>query len=532
MYRKISQTSSPEPKHARRRSLDLFRRNRRVSEPVLDLSMKPKPGIEQDLRRGTDPPGSPGSEASEPLLGFVSPSGSRTEPSERVTESMQDSQTSSKTTPQKKRTESLPIITESGVLDPLLAHGRLISEAPSSLGVDPRVELEQLGQTSTVELLMKNQSVGQRVSTSPSSVDSDLYPKRSGSRRLSLQPFRMKSGTSESMLQINTETRSGPGRDTGLQPRRVSISPSSDNRLQPRRMSISPSREIKSQPRRVSISPSRDIDHKLSRVSSRGGGRRLSLDLFGFILDQSESAGPRVKVESKSSSRRPSLDMFRPQKQDPSEPHLYPGSQVKSQEEVRTNIYQLFNGDCARAHAINKDTSRDQRHQYPDGNHSNCCPDVPDCGLNSSGSGDNLSSEHKGCPGDASTATAHGQTPLNCRNKVSSKHGSRTREKCLNSYSAVRPGRRISYGPYTGTLYHRGIERGTQSGIPYSSKPTRRGSEQFGTRLYGYPGSPHGKQRVECACMHVCVLVSLDINSVCSFSSELGRTLVMTSTND
>ena len=440
MYRKISQSLSPEPKHQRRRSFDLFRRNRRVSEPALDLSMKSKPGIEPGLRRGTDPPGSPGSEASEPLLGSVSPSGSRAEPSERVTESMQDSQTSSKTTPQKKRTESLPIITESGVLDPLLAHGRLISEATSGLGVHPRVEWEQEDRTSTEgELQRRKKGAEQRVSTSQSSVDSDLHPKRSGARRFSLQPFRMKSGSSESMLRVNTENRSSPGRDNGLQPRRVSISPSRDKASQPRRMSISPSRDIDHRPRRVS--------------SSRGGGRRLSLDFFGFILDQSESGDPQAKVESRSSSRRPSLDLFRPQKHDPSEPQLYPGTQVKSQEEVRTNIYQLFYGDCARA--VNKDTSRDQDQQYPGGNYSNCSPDVPDCDLNNSDSGDKLSSEHKGWPGDASTPTAHIQTPQNCRNNVPSKHGSQTRGKCLNSYPAVRPGGRISHEPYTLTLGQR-----------------------------------------------------------------------------
>ena len=391
----------------RGQSLDLFRRNRRVSEPVLDLSMKPQPGIKPGLRRGTDSPGSPGSEASEPLLGFVSPSGSRTEPSERVTESMQDSQSSSKTTPQKKRTESLPIITESGVLDPLLAHWRLFSEASSGLGVHPRVEWEQEGQTSTeAELLTKKQRAGQRVSTSPSSKDSDLQTKRSGGRRFSLQPFRMNSGTSEFMLRVNTETRSSPGSDTGLQPRRVSISPSRDKASQPRRMSISPSRDINHRPRTFS--------------TSRGGGRRLSLDFFGFILDQSESGGPNVKVESRSSSRRPSLDLFRPQKQDPSEPQLYPGTQVKSQEDVRTNIYQLFYGDH-RPSAINKNTSRDQHLQDPDGNHSNCCPDVADCDLNNSDSGDKLSSEHKGWPGDPSAPTAHAKTPLNCRNNVPTK---------------------------------------------------------------------------------------------------------------
>ena len=492
MYRKISQTSSPEHKHTRRRSLDLFRRNRRVSEPVLDLSMKPQPGIEPGLRRGTDLPGRPGSEASEPLLGFVSRSGSRREPSERVTESMQNSQTSSKTTPRKKRTESLPTIAESGVLDPLLAHGRLISEAQSKLGVNTRVEWEQEGRTSTEgEPQTRKKGAGQRVSTSPSSVDSDLHPKKSGGRRFSLQPFRTKSGTSESMLRVNTETRSSPGRDNGLQPRRVSISPSRDKASQPRRMSISPSRDIDHRPRRVS--------------SSRGGGRRLSLDFLGFVLDQSKSGDPQVKVESRSSSRRPSLDLFRPQKQDPSGPQLYPGTQVKSQEDVRTNIYQLFYGDCARA--VNKDTSRDQDQQYPDGNHSNCCPDVPDCDLNSSDSGDNLSSEHKDWSGDVCTPTAHERMPQNCRNKVPSKHGSRTKETCLNSYSAVRPGRRINYGPYTGTLYHREIERGTQNEIPYPSKPTRRGSEQFGTRLYGYPGSLQGKNCVGRACMCACVTV-------------------------
>ena len=422
MYRKISQTSSPEHKHARRRSFDLFRRNRRVSEPALDLSMKPQPGIEPGLRRGTDPPGSPRSEASEPLLGFVSSSGSRAEPLERVTESMQNSQTSSKTTPQKKRTESLPIITESGVLDPLLVHGRLISEATSGLGVHPRVESEEEGQTSTeVELLTKKQRAGQRVSTSPSSVDSDLHPKRSGGRRFSLQPFRMKSGTSESMLRVNTETRSSPGRDNGLQPRRVSISPSRDKASQPRRMSTSPSRYIDHRPRRVS--------------SSRGGGRRLSLDFFGFILDQSESGDPQVRVESRSRSRRPSLDLFRPQKQEPSEPQLYQGTQVKSQEDVRTNIYQLFYGDCARE--VNKDTSSDQDQQYPDGNHSNCCPDVPDCDLNNSDSGDNLSSEHTGWPGDVSTPTAHGQTPVNCRNNVSHKNTVPKQEKHVKIFTQL-----------------------------------------------------------------------------------------------
>ena len=345
MYRKISQSQSPEPKQARRRSFDLFRRNRRVSEPALDLGMMPRPGIEPRLRRGTDPPDSPGSETSEPLLGSVSPSGSRTEPSERVTESTEDgscSETSSNTTIQKKRTESLPIITESGVLDPLLAHGSLISGAQSKLGVNTGVELEQEGRTSTEgEPQTKKERAGQRVSTSPSSIHSDPQAKRSGGRRFSLQPFRMKSGTSESRLKVDTKTRSSPSRDNGLQTRRVSISPS---------------RETKSQPRRMSISPSRDLGRPKSASSSRGGGRRLSLDFFGFILDQSGSGDPQVKVESRSSSRRPSLDLFRPQKQDPSEPQLYPRTQVKSQEEVRSNIYQLFYGDCARARAVNKDT--------------------------------------------------------------------------------------------------------------------------------------------------------------------------------
>ena len=221
------------------------------------------------------------------------------------------------------------------------------------------------------------------------------------------------------MLRVNIETRSSPDRYTRLQPRRVSISPSRDKTSQPRRMSISPSRAIDHRPRRVS--------------RSRGGGRRLSLDLFGFILDQSESGDPQVKIESRSSTRRPSLDLFRPQKQDPSEPQLYPGTQVKSQKEVRSNIYQLFYGDCARARAVNKDMSRDQHQQYPDGNHSNCGSDVPDCDLNNSDSGDNLSSVHKGWPGDASTPTAHGQAPLNCRNNLPCKYGFRTKETCINS---------------------------------------------------------------------------------------------------
>ena len=485
--------------------------------------MKLQPVIEPRLRRGTDPPHSLGYEASEPLLGSGSPSGSRREPSERLTESTQDSQTSSNTKSEKIRAESLPIITQPGILDPLFAEGRLISEAPSGFGVHTRVELEQEGQTSTeVELQMKNQNAGQRVSTSPSR-DTDPQPKRNGGRRFSLQPFRMKSGPSESMLQVDTETRSSPGRrvsispsrDDTSQPRRMSISPSRDTGLQPRRVSISPSMDNASQPRRMSISQSRDPDHRPRRVSSRGG-RRLSLDFFGFILDQSESGGPQVKVESRSNSRRPSLDLFRPQKQDPCEPQVYPGTQVKSQEEVRSNIYQLFYGDH-RARALNKYTSREQHQQYPDGNQSNC-PDVPDCDLSNSVSGDNLSSEHKGWRGDVCTPTAHERTPQNCRNKVPSKHGSRTREKCLNSYSAVRPGGRISYGPYTGTLYHRVIERGTQRGIPYSSKPTRRGSEQFGTRLYGYPGSPQGKNCVGCTCVRVCVRVLLFIDFVRSVS--------------
>ena len=414
----------------------------------------------------------------------------------------------------------------------LLVHGRLISEATSGLGVHPRVELEQEGQTSTeVELLTKKQRAGQRVSTSPSSIDSDLQTKRSRGRRFSLQPFRMKSCTSESMLKVDTETRSSPSRDTGLQPRRVSIDPSRDNA---------------SQPRRTSISPSRDLDRSRRVSSRRGGGRRLSLDFFGFTLDQSESGDPQVKVESMSTSRRPSLDLFKSQKHDSSEPQLYPGTQVKSQEEVRSNIYQLFYGDCARA--VNKDTSRDQDQQYPDGNHSNCCPDVPDCDLNNSDSGDKLSSEHKGWPGDPSAPTAHAQTPLNCRNNVPTKHGSQTRENCLNSYSAVIPGngigphtgplghRRISHGRYPGALGHSRIESGTKSGtlkntgigygthsgIPYYQEPTRRGSDRFGTRLYGYPGSPHGKNCVGyvCACMCACVTV----HRLCLQFQFIGRT--------
>ena len=72
---------------------------------------------------------------------------------------------------------------------------------------------------------------------------------------------------------------------------------------------------------------------------------------------------------------------------------------------MRSNINQLFYRDCARARAVNKDTSRDQHLQYPDGNHSSCCPDVPDCDLNNSDSRDNSSSEHKGSQGDVSTPT-------------------------------------------------------------------------------------------------------------------------------
>ena len=442
MYRKVSQSPSPEPEHTRRRSLDLFRRSRRVSEPALDLGMRIEPPLRTrgDLphspgsdpsepllgsgRRVADPLQGPGSDVSEPLLGSSFTSGSITGSPEEVmdstseTEDILDSRTRSLKTEANIRTnESVPKILEPGASDPL-------SASRTNVGVETRFVVQR---TCSAEVGSKVKKItGQ------------------GARRLSLQPFKIKSGSFES---------GKPSRK-------------------------SPSRESELQTRKVSISPSRDTDPRTKRVCNRVGGRRLSLDLFGFISDQSESGDPQVKVESRPRSRRPSMDMFRP-KQDPNEPQLYPGRQVKSQEEVRTNIYQLFYGD--RAGANNKRKSR-VREEILDGRSSGCSPDVPDGDPQTNDSGDSSLSEHKGSPSDTfTTATAGCDTSRSHLNVASKNCSQQGWVRIKNAYSATAPDRQIGRGLQSGAWNHG--ERCTQSGTLYPQEPLRRGSARFGSRL-------------------------------------------------
>ena len=422
MYTKIAGSPSPsqspaaprdvrypprDSKHARRRSLDLFRRHRRGSEPALELELNRRTlsGIEP---RPSLPPPHPGvSECVEP--------------------------------------------TETQASEPLLRSRSNSRSKSRSRSRSPRPEIDPQNSDRSRILGNNGQYLGACYGTR-SSIDGGQLDVEFGDHRRVGRSF------SHDVLMTQRD-----------------VSPSAP-----------------------------DVDgtsHTRRSHGRTGGGRRLSLDLFGFKTDQSDSmfGDEKFKVESRlSRSRRPSLDLFK-SKQESCEPRLYPGNRPKTREEVQSNIYQLFYGDRTKK-------------RKPDGVDLHLeaeTPEEPDVAVKdtreSGISEDNAAFKRRGSSDAVDRNKKQSQTNEKSGNNVKDvKHGlSQIGERgvgeperfdmlpvpCLNAYSAMVPGwdGRIVSGVGAGVA-----DVGTQGGLGHQD-PRRKGPSRFGTRLYGYPGSPHGK---------------------------------------